>query len=139
MDKGHPVKRLARLHLIPALLALIVFFVLATTIARAHEWYSGKRDPIFNQTTCCGGSDCGPLPAHAISQVNGDLRVTLSLEEARRINPRRQEPFDEIIPFERIQWDAEDGSPHICLMEKNRASEGDRRQGFFCIFLSPNG
>jgi hypothetical protein len=99
------------------------------------------RDPIFNQTTCCGGSDCAPLPPHAISYFNGELRVTLSLEEARRINPRRSEPFDEIIPFERIQLVPPEGStgPHICLMEKNRANEGDRRQGFFCIFLPPTG
>lgn len=107
--------------------------------AIAHEWYSGMRDPIFNQTTCCGGSDCAPLPAHAISSFQGDLRVTLSLEEARKINPRRVEAFDEIIPFERIQLVPPEGEtgPHICLMEKNRASEGDRRQGFFCIFLPP--
>jgi hypothetical protein len=112
-----------------------------TTAASAHSWYSGMRDPIFNQTTCCGGTDCAPLPPHAISYFNGELRVTLSLEEARRINPRRSEPFDEIIPFERIQLVPPEGSagPHICLMEKNRASEGDRRQGFFCIFLPPTG
>jgi len=106
--------------------------------AFAHEWYSQRRDPIFNTTTCCGGSDCAPLPSHAISYFNGDLRVVLSLEEAKRINPRRQEPFDEIIPFDRIQI-AEDGQPHICLMEKSRVSDGDRRQGFFCIFLPPVG
>lgn len=125
------------LHL--AALVAAFLFLAPVMAAFAHEWYSGKRDPIFNQTTCCGGSDCGPLPAHAMSYTpDGDLRVTLSLEEARKINPWRFEPFDEIIPFERIQT-AEDGQPHICLMQKSRASEGDRRQGFFCIFLPPNG
>jgi len=115
------------------------FFFLAAAPAAAHEWYSGRRDPIFNTTTCCGNSDCAPLPAHAMSFTpDGELRVTLSLEEARLINPARQEPFDEVIPFERIQT-AEDGRPHICLMERNRGAEGDRRQGFFCIFLPPTG
>jgi hypothetical protein len=129
-----------RLLKLAALVAAFVFLAPVLS-AFAHEWYSGQRDPIFNQTTCCGGSDCAPLPPHAISSFNGDLRVTLSLDEARRINPRRVEPFDEVIPFERIQTVPPEGGagPHICLMEKNRASEGDQRQGFFCIFLPPQG
>lgn len=122
-----------RLVVLAALVAAFVFLV--PVIASAHEWYSGKRDPIYRMTTCCGGNDCAPLPAHAISFTpSGDLRVTLSLEEARRINPARVEPFDEVIPFERVQT-AEDGRPHICLMSMNL----DERQGFFCIFLPPNG
>jgi hypothetical protein len=120
------------------ILALLVF----TVPAYAHGWYSGKKDPVFNQTTCCGNTDCAPLPPHAISYVNGDLRVTLTLEEARRINPARKEAFDEIIPFERIQIVPPEGDagPHICLMAENRAKiDGDRRQGFFCIWLPPQG
>ena len=69
---------------------------------------------------------------------DGDLRVTLTLQEARRINPARSEPFDAVIPFDRIQV-SEDGSPHICLMASDRAATGDQRQGFYCIFLPPNG
>ena len=107
--------------------------------AMAHSWYSKRRDPIYSTTTCCGGTDCAPLPAHAMSFTpEGDLRVTLTLEEAKRINPARVEPFDEIIPFERIQI-SEDGTPHICLMRSNNAADGDRRQGFYCIFLPPTG
>ena len=52
----------------------------------------------------------------------------------RLINPGRIEPFDAVIPFERIQT-AEDGQPHICLMRHSF----DDRQGFYCIFLPPNG
>jgi hypothetical protein len=86
-------------------------------------------------TTCCGGSDCRELPSHAISITpDGQLRVTLTLEEAQRINPGRIAPFDEVIPFERIQM-SEDGSPHICLMRY----KVDDRQGFYCIFLPPTG
>jgi hypothetical protein len=105
------------------------------TPALAHSWYSQKRDPIYNATTCCGGSDCRELPAHAMSYTaDGDLRVQLTLEEARRINPARRMAFDEVIPFDRIQI-SEDGSPHICLMATDRREVGDPRQGFFCIFL----
>jgi hypothetical protein len=119
--------------------ALLLSVTAFTSSALAHEWYGKRRDPIFNMTTCCGGSDCAPLPPHAIRFTpGGELRITLSLDEARRINPARVEPFDEIIPFERIQT-AEDGQPHICLMAMNRFIEGDQRQGFFCIFLPPQG
>jgi hypothetical protein len=115
-------------------LALAVLGLLATE-ALAHSWYSQKRDPIFSTTTCCGGTDCRELPAHAIHpSPDGSIRVTLTLEEAKLINPNRDEPFDEIIPFERIQV-SEDGSPHICLMPRKT----DDRQGFYCIFLPPNG
>jgi hypothetical protein len=111
----------------------------AATPAFAHSWYSQKRDPIYNATTCCGGSDCAPLPAHAMSITpEGDLRVQLTLEEARKINPARRMAFDEVIPHERIQM-SEDGTPHICLMATDRREVGDPRQGFFCIFLPPTG
>jgi hypothetical protein len=123
-----------RLLKLAALVAAFVFLVPVVS-AFSHEWYSQRRDPIFNGTTRCGGFDCAPLPAGSISYTpGGDLRVTLSLEQARLINPGRIEPFDAVIPFERIQT-AEDGQPHICLMRHSF----DDRQGFYCIFLPPNG
>ena len=64
----------------------------------------------------------------------GDLRVQLTLEEARKINPARRMAFDEVIPFDRIQI-SEDGSPHICLMATDRREVNDPRQGFYCVFL----
>ncbi len=124
-----------------SLVVLLIVMLLALPIfagmAKAHSWYSERRDPIFSGTTCCGGYDCAPLPAHAIQWTDdGNLRIVLTLEEAKAINPGRLEPFDEVIPFERIQT-AEDGRPHICLMRFKRQDDG--RQGFYCIFLAPNG
>lgn len=119
-----------------ALMALIGLG--AVSPAEAHSWYSQRRDPIFNMTTCCGGTDCAPLPSHAMQFTPDGLRVVLTLAEAQAINPARVEPFDELIPFDRIQV-SEDGRPHICLMSNNRAQYGDQRQGFYCIFLPPNG
>jgi hypothetical protein len=119
-------------------LAGVLAFLLASgSAAEAHEWYGKRRDPIYNMTTCCGGSDCAPLPPGSMTVTPDGLRVVLSLEQARLINPRRVEPFDALIPFERIQ-NSEDGQPHICLMEKDRAAMGDMRQGFYCIFLQPS-
>jgi hypothetical protein len=108
-----------------------------TTSAFAHSWYSQRRDPIYSQTTCCGGSDCRELPAHAISITpDGQLRVTLTVEEARKINPVRRYGFDKIISFDRIQT-SEDGTPHICLMAHDAPE--DPREGYYCIFLPPTG
>lgn len=120
------------------ILAGVVCLAIATP-ALAHSWYSKKRDPIYSATTCCGGTDCAPLPSSAITYTpDGELRVVLTLEQAKMINPLRSEPFDAVIPFDRIQT-SEDGRPHICLMARNSGYEGDRRQGFFCIFMPPNG
>jgi hypothetical protein len=114
-------------------LTTLAAFLCLSTAANAHSWYSEKRDPIYNQTSCCGGSDCAPLPAHAISITpEGNLRITLTVEEARRINPVRRYGFDKVIQFERIQ-NSEDGTPHICLMAHDL--EGDPREGYYCVFL----
>ena len=83
-------------------------------------------------------TDCAPLPESAMQVTPDGLRVVLTLAEAQLINPRRSEPFDALIPFDRIQV-SEDGRPHICLMEKDWVIIGDKRQGFYCIFLPPNG
>jgi hypothetical protein len=112
----------------------IFFLVLMAGTANAHDWYSDRRDPIYNLTKCCGGSDCNELPPGSMSFTSeGHLRVTLTLEQARRINPWRVEPFDEVIPPERLQT-SEDGKAHICLL----SAKMDERQGFFCIFIPPD-
>lgn len=118
---------------------VLAALVLAATPAASHDWYTGKRDPIFNTTTCCGGGpkgDCAPLPEHALRVTPEGLRVTLTAEEANRINYRRFTGFDMLIDFDRIQM-SEDGKPHICLQPTQ--NEFDLRQGYYCIFLPPNG
>jgi hypothetical protein len=111
--------------------------LLAAVPAEAHSWYSDRRDPLFSQTSCCGNQDCAPLPPHAIQITpDGQLRVTLTVEEARKINPVRRYGFDRVINFDRIQV-SEDGQPHICLQAHDL--EADPREGYYCIFLPPNG
>jgi hypothetical protein len=125
------MKRYYRAILSAAVLAAL------TSSALAHSWYGERRDPVFSATTCCGGLDCAPLPPHAISITpDGQLRVTLTVEEARRINPIRRYGFDKIISFDRIQL-SEDGTPHICLQPHD--DPNDLREGYYCIFLPPTG
>lgn len=118
-------------------LFLTVFaLMVCADMAMAHEWYGKRRDPIFNLTTCCGGSDCAPLPAHALTVTPDGLRVTLTADEARKINPKRNAPFDKLIDFDRVQT-SEDGQPHICLQPID--NDFDKREGYYCIFVPPNG
>lgn len=117
-------------------LAVVIGYVGLAASADAHEWYSKRRDPIFNGTSCCGGTDCAPLPAHAVTVTPQGLRVTLTAEEANRINPLRHTPFDKVIAFDRIQV-SEDGRPHICLQPRD--NEFDARDGYYCVFLAPQG
>ena len=118
------------------LAALVAAFVFLAPVAFSHDWYSIRRDPIYRTTTCCGGHDCGPVKPEFIHRdpATGDLRITIPLEEAREIFNGRQEPFDEVIPFDRIQI-GEDGQVHICLQTKNHGA----MQGFWCVFVPPNG
>lgn len=114
----------------------LVVFALFPSPSQAHEWYGKRRDPIFNSTTCCGGSDCAPLPAHALRNTPQGLFISLTLEEAKKINPARTQPFSVLINYDRIQV-SEDGRPHICLQPYDKPE--DARQGYYCVFLPPNG
>lgn len=109
--------------------------ILLVTQAQAHDWYGVRRDPIYRTTTCCGGHDCGPVKPEFVHRdpATGDLRITIPLEEARKIFYNRMEPFDEVIPHERIQT-SEDGQVHICLQTKNQSA----MQGFWCVFIPPD-
>jgi hypothetical protein len=121
-------------HLI-AVAALVAAFVFLAPIASAHEWYSKRRDPIYNAQTCCR-NDCGPVPSQYIHRdpATGLIRVIIPLEAAKKIYHARIEAVDEVIPPERIQT-SEDGQIHICLQSRG----GNAMQGFWCFFVPPNG
>lgn len=102
----------------------------------AHSWYGERRDPIFNQTSCCGGHDCSQLaiePGVLTAEPDG-YRVRLTLEQSREINPYSTAPIDALISWERVQ-PSEDGNYHICIMSQHRENA---RQGVYCFFAPPN-
>ena len=118
-----------------ALLATLVL-VLTASGATAHSWYSGKVDPVYGQS-CCGGNDCAQwviLPGELSAEEDG-IRVRLSLERTRKINPISQFPIDALVKWDRVQ-PSEDGNWHLCLMTSFRAGE---RGGIYCLFMPPNG
>jgi hypothetical protein len=109
---------------------------LSAAVANAHSWYSGKTDPVYGQS-CCGGSDCAQwkiLPGELSAEEDG-IRVRLSHERTRLINPYSQSPIDALVKWDRVQ-PSEDGNWHLCLMTSFRAGE---RGGIYCLFMPPNG
>lgn len=113
--------------------ALLAAFVVP---ARAHDWYTNRRDPLYGRLhTCCGGSDCNVVsPEYITILPDGRLHVEIPIGVARAINPKRQDPVDVILPFERLQ-DSEVNSWAICLKEHDTPQ--DYEQGVYCIFAPP--
>lgn len=103
-----------------AALAILVFGMVMK--AEAHEWYSGKRDPVTT-IGCCGGSDCAPVPLDVdwVRPVAEGYRVTLTVEQAHNFNAHVTMPIDEIIPWARVQivdpkkYEGPQAIYHICI------------------------
>ena len=118
-----------------ALAALVAAFILlAPVVANAHSWYSERRDPVTKKG-CCGGTDCAQLviePGMLTADHLG-YRISLTAEQARKINPSRRDGVDLLIPWDRIQ-PSEDGNFHLCLPRWNGVVLGD----FYCFFAPPS-
>lgn len=116
--------------------AVLAVLLATATASWSHSWYSEKMDPVY-RTACCGGKDCATWaiqPGEISAEANG-LRVRLSLERSRTINPGSQYPIDALVIWDRVQ-PSEDGNWHLCVMSAYRA---DDRGGIYCLFAPPNG
>jgi hypothetical protein len=109
---------------------------LSTIPALAHSWYSQKQDPVYGNG-CCGGYDCAELilAPHNYKVEEKGVRIILSLEEAKKINPQTHWPVDALVTWERVQ-PSEDGNWHACLFTHDRTAP---RGGVICLFMPPNG
>lgn len=104
--------------------------------AGAHSWYSGKRNPVSGYG-CCGKQDCNSFKAElgkTIFPESDGIRVRLTLEEARAINPQAMFPIDALVTWDRLQ-PSEDFDWHICLYATNRTAPS---HGVICLFEPPN-
>ncbi len=117
--------------------ALLCLAVIAFRIppVLAHDWYSAKRDPVYGWS-CCGGHDCArwAIRKGSISAEPTGLRVRLTLEETRAINPLAEYPIDALVVWPRIQ-PSEDGDWHLCVMSHARSPETG---GVYCLFQPPS-
>lgn len=105
-----------------ALLALVVFARHLIGPAEAHHWYTNQRN--VKGSSCCSGTDCAPVPISAdwVQPSRDGYRVTLTLEQARTINPDSQFPMDVTVPWAHVMAPppeaARDSIPalyHLCI------------------------
>lgn len=120
-----------------ALAALVAAFVFpGASPSSSHSWYSHKTDPVY-RSSCCGGTDCAmwAIQPGEIAATAEGIRVILTLERSRTINPNSVLPIDALVTWDRVQ-PSEDGNWHLCVMTSWR---NDARAGIYCLFAPPNG
>lgn len=108
--------------------------LLSTSVALAHEDYTGKTDPV-TKSGCCGGHDCAVLQVEpGVLTPEGDgFRLRLTEAQAKLINPERVGPVDTYIPRERVQ-ESWTGQFRLCIPARLYPTmEAD----FYC-FWEPN-
>lgn len=77
--------------------ALFVLALIASAPASAHSWYTGIKNA--DGQLCCSGSDCAPLPAGDVTEVEGGYYT---------------HTYDQVVPFSRVQ-PSPDGDFHACF------------------------
>ncbi|MFZ5677127.1 MAG: hypothetical protein ACOZAM_29550 [Pseudomonadota bacterium] len=112
--------------------ALVV--LVSTRFAAAHDWYSSTSDPVF-QSSCCGGNDCAPVDPAWVSEVREGYRLTMTVDQARTVNPLAQAPVDAVVPWTRIQSPPNgDHMFYACIYDTDRSAP---RHGVICFFATP--
>lgn len=76
--------------------------------ADAHEWYTGKEDPVLHYD-CCGNKDCHPLDPRDVRETKDGYYVRLH-RPASMNEPQEPEWF---IPRQRVQASLDDHY-HLC-------------------------
>ncbi|RWA70944.1 hypothetical protein [Mesorhizobium sp.] len=116
----------------------VMWLVLAGE-ANAHDWYTGKTDPVLHYD-CCGNKDCHPIDPSYVRMTKDGYFV--SMPRPTYLNePQEAEWF---IPRERVQA-APDDRYHICerLMTFYRTItphmkfEAYQRFRWTCFFAPP--
>ena len=76
--------------------------------ADAHDWYTGKKDPVM-QSDCCGNKDCHPIDPSEVRETKDGYYVRVP-RPAYMNEPQEPEWF---IPRERTQASPDDRY-HLC-------------------------
>jgi hypothetical protein len=109
-------------------------YLFSTQFVLAHDWYSSTSDPVY-QSSCCGGHDCAPVDSAWVSEEREGYRLTMTLDQARTVNPSAQSPVDAIVPWSRIQSPPHaDHEFYACIYDRDRAPP---RKGVICFFATP--
>src|SRR5262249_13082043 len=97
--------------------------------AQAHSWYDTTKDPISGYR-CCGGSDCAAIPASWVRYERDGFRLTLTVDQARAVNPGANGSINAYLPSERVQL-SPDTNFHVCLYATDRRGP---HEGVICFF-----
>lgn len=123
-----------KLWVLFGLLPAASIFLVGPRAVLAHDWYSSTADPVY-QSSCCGGHDCAPVDSAWVSEVREGYRLTMTVDQARTVNPAAQAPVDAVVPWSRIQ--SPPTAAHMfyaCIYERDRAAP---RYGVICFFATP--
>lgn len=119
----------------PRIAAAFMAAFLLPDAAGAHEWFSGYRDPVFDWA-CCDGDDCDviPLPEKSVRVERDGYHVSLTADEARRLNPGTDLPVDGVVTWDRVIL-SPTGQYAACPFRLRRDKE---TAGLRCLFVPPN-
>lgn len=106
----------------------LVSFVLIVD-ADAHDWYTGKTDPVM-RWKCCGTNDCHPLNDADVRRAEDGGFIVRQPEPYSRNDPPTGEWF---IPKERVQA-SEDNHYHICETLVPTMRVGRLTMRWMCFF-----
>lgn len=116
-----------------AIAAVIVAMLVLVEAASAHSWYS--------RTNCCSGNDCAgvPLDSSWVVQEEHGYQITLTLEQAKLVNPYASVPRNVFIPWHNTRikvppplLPGETYGPnvyHLCIPANSN--------GVYCLFVVP--
>ncbi|MEN6302243.1 MAG: hypothetical protein ABFD96_05920 [Armatimonadia bacterium] len=128
----------AFVFLAPVVAALAHQPVRSMSIVVEPDPYEGLKDPVTG-LLCCGGEDCAVLDVQPGMLTPGDdgIRLRMTEEQARVINPKRVGAVDTVIPFDRVQptppeWGAQ---YRVCIPPYK---DPTRPRDFFCFWAPPN-
>lgn len=107
--------------------------------SHAHDWYKD----LHNSTggSCCSGNDCAPVPLDAewVNPTPDGYHVTLTVEQAKLINPEASTSINVVVPYSKVM------SPPLKAMEEMRNQKpalyhlciAPRVNIVYCLFAVP--
>lgn len=87
---------------------IVMAWLVLSGDADAHDWYTGKKDPVM-QSDCCGNKDCHPIDPREVRETKDGYYVRLP-RPAYMNEPQEPEWF---IPRARVQASPDDRY-HLC-------------------------
>lgn len=116
---------------------VIVFTTVWPSPAKAHQPYTGLKDPVTGRG-CCSGDDCAIYAvSDSVFTAEADgYRISMTEAQAQKINPKRVGAIEFLVPWNRVQpsWD---GNFHLCIPQVS-GYWTTPENAFYCFFAPPD-